>query len=62
MKHEIKFTPDEYVEVITHTAAQARKFFGLPSNYPVKFMGFSENPEKVGRVWGVKYDGKVAIG
>ena len=52
---KILFTRDEYVKVIADTAEDARRFFGTPPNWPVKFLGFA--PDRKGRVWGVKSEG-----
>jgi hypothetical protein len=51
MTDEIEFTPDEWLKVIADTADDARKFFGAPPNWPVKFDGFMEH--RKGRVWRV---------
>jgi hypothetical protein len=54
---DIDFVQDEYVQVIADTAEDARRFFGAPDDWPVKFLGFSQH--RKGRVWGVKSDGLV---
>ena len=55
MTDKIEFERDEYVKVIADTAEAARQFFGAPTGWPVKFLGFA--PHRKGRVWGVKSEG-----
>ena len=45
----IDFTPDEWLYVYADTAEAARRFFGTPDNWPVKFDGFGTR----GRRWRV---------
>jgi hypothetical protein len=52
-----EFEPDEWLRVTADTANDARKFFGAPPNWPVKFEGF--DPRKPGRVWMVLAAGLV---
>lgn len=54
---EQDFTPDEWLRVIADTAEAARKFFGAPAGWPVKFGGFTQH--RRGRVWLVKAEGLV---
>jgi hypothetical protein len=51
----IEFERDEWVRVIADTAEDARRFFGAPDGWPVKFLGFAQH--RKGRVWGVKSEG-----
>src|SRR5262245_19184837 len=51
-KSGIEFTPDPWLRVIADDADAARRFFGAPPNWPVKFGGFAQH--RKGRVWLVK--------
>jgi len=46
---KIEFERDEWVRVIADDADAARRFFGAPANWPVKFGGFARH--RPGRVW-----------
>lgn len=48
---EIEFVPDEWLRVIADDAAAARRFFGAPANWPVRFAGFAT--DRPGRVFEV---------
>ena len=48
---QIEFERDEWVRVIADTAEDARRFFGAPPGWPVKFEGFARH--RKGRVWAV---------
>jgi hypothetical protein len=48
-KDEIEFERDEWLSIITDTKESARKFFGAPAGWPVKFGGFA--PHRKGRVF-----------
>lgn len=39
-KQEIEFEPDEWLRVRTDSADSARRFFGAPAGWPVRFAGF----------------------
>ena len=47
----VGFTPNEWVRVVTDTADNARRFFGAPDGWPVRFIGF--RTDRPGRVWEV---------
>ena len=49
--NKIEFEPDEWLRVIADTADDARRFFGAPAGWPVRFAGFAKN--RPGRVWEV---------
>jgi len=46
---EIEFERDEWLHVIADDAEAARRFFGAPPGWPVKFGGFMSH--RKGRVW-----------
>lgn len=46
---DIEFERDEWLKVIADDAEAARRFFGAPDGWPVKFGGFSQH--RKGRVW-----------
>jgi len=48
---DIEFTPDEWLRVAADTADDARRFFGAPPDWPVRFAGFRS--DRPGRVWEV---------
>jgi hypothetical protein len=48
---EIEFTRDEWLRVRTDTADDARRFFGAPAGWPVRFAGFDQR--RPGRIWEV---------
>ena len=54
----IEFEQDKWLRVQTDSAASARKFFGVEASRPVRFVGFSEDPQHPGRIFEVKADGK----
>lgn len=56
-KPEIEFAPCEWLRVITTDADAARRFFGAPPGWPVRFAGFSTQEHRKGRVWEVKAEG-----
>ncbi len=51
----LEFEPDEWLRVRADNAEAARKFFGAPPNWPVRFAGFDER--RPGRIWEVLADG-----
>lgn len=51
---DIEFEQDEWLRVQTDSAASARKFFGVEASRPVRFVGFSEDPQHPGRIFEVK--------
>jgi hypothetical protein len=55
MENEIEFVRDRWVRVRAHTADDARKFFGAPTGWPVKFVGFDTRVP--GRIWAVLAEG-----
>lgn len=48
---DIEFVPNDWLRVIATDADAARRFFGAPPNWPVRFAGFAQN--RPGRVWEV---------
>lgn len=48
---DIEFVPDEWLRVKADTADDARRFFGAPPGWPVRFAGFDQR--KPGRIWEV---------
>lgn len=51
---DFEFEPDPWLYVQTNTAESARKFFGVEPTREVKFVGFSEDERKKGRIFAVK--------
>lgn len=50
-----QFVPDKWLYVVADDAEAARRFFGAPEGWPVKFDGFSRRGP--GRVWRVLAEG-----
>lgn len=53
-KNKIEFTPDDWVKVRADNEEAARRFFGAPAGWPVKFSHFDQRrPGKIYKVLAV---------
>lgn len=53
----MEFEPDKWLRVVADTKEKALEFFGAPSNWPVRFVGFMK--DRKGRVFEVLAEGLI---
>lgn len=58
MARKIEFERDEWLRVIANDEQAARRFFGAPDGWPVRFAGF--DTRRPGRIWEVLATGLTA--